>query len=335
MGILNNIFNKDQLLNVIEWPDMDDDAIFYKWSNDEIKKGSRLIIRPGQDAIFLYQGRTEGIFQEEGQYDIASQIIPFLSTLKGWKFGLDSGLRAEVLFINTREFNVSWGTQNAINLPVAGLPGGMPIRAFGKFTCKVADYNILIEKVAGVQKSYSVDDIKQRISAVNDQLLMKWIVKEGKDMFNIQANAYDISNGIQEDLNNELGKIGVEVTSYSIQSVSYPDSVREMQEKAAGAAMVGDVNQYTQVQFANNMGEGGNGSSAAGDMAQMVMGMTLGQQMVQNMTGNQAQAAPANQAAAMNQAAANTTGEGPKFCPNCGTPTNGAKFCPNCGTKLF
>ena len=26
--------------------------------------------------------------------------------------------------------------------------------------------------------------------------------------------------------------------------------------------------------------------------------------------------------------------EAPKFCPNCGSPTNGAKFCSNCGTKL-
>ena len=24
----------------------------------------------------------------------------------------------------------------------------------------------------------------------------------------------------------------------------------------------------------------------------------------------------------------------PKFCPNCGTPTNGMKFCGNCGNKL-
>lgn len=26
--------------------------------------------------------------------------------------------------------------------------------------------------------------------------------------------------------------------------------------------------------------------------------------------------------------------EGPKFCPNCGTPTSGGNFCGNCGTKL-
>ena len=95
-----------QFANVVEWQETRDDVIFYKWNNDEIKRGSRLIIRPGQDAIFMYNGRTEGIFREEGNYDIESDIIPFLSTLKGFRFGFNSGLRAEVLFINTKEFNM-------------------------------------------------------------------------------------------------------------------------------------------------------------------------------------------------------------------------------------
>ena len=40
----------------------------------------------------------------------------------GFKFGFNSGLRAEVLFINTLEQLVKWGTKNAINLPAPGLP---------------------------------------------------------------------------------------------------------------------------------------------------------------------------------------------------------------------
>ena len=87
------LFSK-QFANVVEWQEFRDDMIFYKWSNNEIKKGSRLIIRPGQDAIFMYNGRIEGIFKDEGDYDIESQIIPFLSTLKGFKFGVNSGMRA-------------------------------------------------------------------------------------------------------------------------------------------------------------------------------------------------------------------------------------------------
>ncbi len=69
-----------QLANVVEWEEYRDDVIFYKWNNNEIKKGSRLIIRPGQDAVFLFNGRIEGVFTDEGNYDIESDIVPFLST---------------------------------------------------------------------------------------------------------------------------------------------------------------------------------------------------------------------------------------------------------------
>ncbi|MDD6202418.1 MAG: SPFH domain-containing protein, partial [Lachnospiraceae bacterium] len=63
------LFSK-QLANVIEWNEAREGILFWKWQNQEIKKGSKLIIRPGQDAIFLYNGRVEGIFEDEGSFDI-------------------------------------------------------------------------------------------------------------------------------------------------------------------------------------------------------------------------------------------------------------------------
>lgn len=71
-----------QFANVVEWQEFRDDILFWKWSSKEIKKGSRLIIKPGQDAIFLYNGKVEGVFRDDGSYDVESQIIPFLSTLR-------------------------------------------------------------------------------------------------------------------------------------------------------------------------------------------------------------------------------------------------------------
>ena len=231
-----------QLSNVVEWKEYRDDVIFWKWSNDEIKKGSRLIIRPGQDAIFMYNGKNEGIFTDEGSFDIESDIIPFLSTLKGFRFGFNSGIRAEVLFVNTKEFTIKWGTKNAISIPAPqlNLPGGMPIRAFGTFSCKVSDYQALIDKVAGVRTQYTTEDIKERVLSVLDQLLMKWITREGKDMFNLQANAYDISRGIKDDLDMELCKLGISITEFNISSVTYPEEVQKMQARAASQSMVGE-----------------------------------------------------------------------------------------------
>lgn len=81
---------------MVEWRENRDGVLFWKWDNDEMKKDSRLIIRPGQDAIFLYNGKIEGVFEEEGNFEIESQIIPFLTTLKSFKFGFNTPLRAEI-----------------------------------------------------------------------------------------------------------------------------------------------------------------------------------------------------------------------------------------------
>ena len=170
MGLFSN-----QLANVVEWEEYRDDVLFWKWNQNEIKKGSKLILRQGQDAIFMANGKVEGVFQDEGSYDVESQIIPFLSTLKGFKFGFNSGMRAEVMFINTKEVPMKWGTKNAISLPAAGLPGGLPIRAFGTYNCYVADALLLIEKIAGVKKQYTIEEVKERVDSMLSQLIMKWI----------------------------------------------------------------------------------------------------------------------------------------------------------------
>lgn len=353
MGLFGNQFS-----NVVEWKESRDDIMFWKWNNDEIKKGSKLVIRPGQDAIFMYNGKVEGIFKDPGSFDIESQIIPFLSTLKGIKFGFNSGVRAEVLFINTKEFTIRWGTKSPINIQAPGLPGGMPIGAFGTFSCKIDDYFVFIEKIAGVKKQYMIDEIKERVTSALNPMLMKWITREGKDMFNLQANAMDIAKGIRDDLDMDTLKIGITITAFNIESFNYPESVKRMQEKVASQSMVGDMGRYTQMAMVDSMadGRGGAGSTAnnmagmANTMASMQMGMMMGQQMVNSMQGgmnNMQQAAagvtfPGQEQMAPNQGmpqqapVQQTAGavQAPKFCPNCGTKTEGAKFCSNCGTKL-
>ena len=320
MGLFSNQFS-----NVIDWEEFRDDMLFWKWDNKEIKKGSRLIVRMGQDAIFMYNGKIEGIFKDEGSFDIESQIVPFLSTLKGFKFGFNSGIRAEVLFVNTKELTVKWGTKNAINIPSPNLPGGMPIKSFGTFCCKVSDYEVLIDKIAGVKKQFTIDDVKERIMSMLDQVIMKWIVREGKDLFNLQANAYEISKGIQEDLDMEMEKIGIAITNFSISSVSYPKEIQDMANKAASQSMIGDINKYTQVAMADSLSKGNSGGSVAGDMAGLQVGMMMGQQIVNNMNNK-----PQNNENKQNV----SEGKKMNFCPNCGTKNEGSNFCPNCGTKL-
>jgi len=326
-------FFRGQFSDVVEWKEFREDMIFWKWNNSEIKRGSKLFIRPGQDAIFFNSGRIEGIFENEGEYDIESQIIPFLSTLKGFRFGFNSGMRVEVLFVNTKEFTVKWGTRNPINIPTPQLPGGMPIRANGTFNFKVNDYVALIDRVAGVKNTYVVEDVKIRITSILDQLLMKWISREGKDMFNLQANASDIAKGIQDDLDMEIMDLGMKITGFNIMSFNYPQEIQDMITKNASHGMIGDLSKYQQVSVTDAMASGKlSGSGAASDMAGMMMGMNMANEMMKNM--NQSNQSNSSHNQQSGQANPPSGGQMPNFCPNCGQKTTGANFCPNCGQKL-
>ena len=55
MGLFN------QKKDTVEWIEYRPDVLFYKWKNREIKKGSRLVIRAGQKAIFYSGGRMISI----------------------------------------------------------------------------------------------------------------------------------------------------------------------------------------------------------------------------------------------------------------------------------
>ncbi len=316
MGIFSG-----QLANIVEWTEYRDDVIFWKWHNAELKRDSRLIIRPGQDAVFMYNGRIEGVFRDEGNFEINSDIIPFLSTLKGFKFGFKTGLRAEVLYVNTKEFTIKWGTNGAINIPAANLPGGLPIRCYGTCVVKVSDYVAMIDQIAGVRDIYRVADLEERMSSILNQYLVSAIVREGKDMFNLQANSQAICEAVRTDLDMELHKIGMSVTGFYIQNFSYPKEIQDRINDVAAASMVGDMTQYQQVQMIDSMAQGG-GTSSAGAVASDMVGMMAGMQMAGQMMG---------QAGSLfNQQPA----EG-GFCPNCGAKVDkDALFCSKCGTKL-
>ena len=102
MGLFN------QKKDTVEWIEYRPDLLFYKWKNREIKKGSRLVIRAGQKAIFYSGGRIHGIFENEGTYDIDTQIIPFLTDINAaLHLRSDTGERAEVYFVNSKELTTA------------------------------------------------------------------------------------------------------------------------------------------------------------------------------------------------------------------------------------
>jgi membrane protease subunit (stomatin/prohibitin family) len=157
---------------------------------------------------------------------------------------------------------------------------------------------------------------------------MKWISKEGKDMFNLQANAFDIAKGIREDLDMSILKDGLSITGFNIMSISYPEEIQAMITRTASHSMIGDMDKYKQVEMVDGIASGRvKGGGAAADMAGMMMGMNMASEMMKKV--NEAPVSKDIEGVEKSNSA-----KKPNFCSNCGTKTGGGNFCSNCGEKL-
>ena len=75
---------KRQLLKVISWEDNSQNTLVHKFQYDDryaIMKGSELIVRPSQAAIFVYRGSVCDVFTEGSwKLDEGSTPVPRLQT---------------------------------------------------------------------------------------------------------------------------------------------------------------------------------------------------------------------------------------------------------------
>ncbi|HTU62342.1 MAG TPA: SPFH domain-containing protein, partial [Polyangiales bacterium] len=116
MGIFNKLRN--ELIDIIEWVDDSKHTLVWRFPRyqNEIKNGAQLIVRPGQNAVFVREGQIADVFGP-GTYELITKNLPVLSTLAGWKYGFDSPFKAEVYFVSTRVLtDLKWGTPNPVML---------------------------------------------------------------------------------------------------------------------------------------------------------------------------------------------------------------------------
>jgi membrane protease subunit (stomatin/prohibitin family) len=133
MGIMD--FVKGQVKSVIEWVDADPDLLIWQWqgSTDELKNASKLIINPGQAAIFVYEGQVKAIHDYPGMFELRTANLPFWTTISKIMQGFESEHKARIYFVRITEFlNQKWGTKSPIKYsdPVYKFPVGL--RAFGR-----------------------------------------------------------------------------------------------------------------------------------------------------------------------------------------------------------
>jgi len=350
MGTNNVIF-----LEVIEWFDETGKEIVHRipeTGSGEIKWGAQLIVRESQAAVFFYNGRAYDAFGP-GRHTISTNNIPLLVSLIGMAFGGQTPFKAEVYFVNMKEFlDQKWGTPEPIALRDNEL-GLVRLRAFGTYSMQVADPQLFVNKIVGTQGIYETGQVTNFLRSMVVSKLVDLLGETQSSLFDLPRLYEEMAAGVKAKLQDDFANVGVALKTLYVNSIGPTEETAKAIDERAAMGAIGNMQAYLQFKAARAMGDAATAGGEAGSLtgagvglgAGVGVGAAMASAITQAMQGGQQQA-PAATVTCPKCGTANPAGA--TFCNNCGSQLAGklkcsncgmenpadAKFCNNCGNKL-
>ena len=303
-------FIRKQFIDIIQWTESGDGTLAWRFpmADMEIQNGASLTVRESQVAVFVNEGQVADVFGP-GMYKLTTQTLPVLTYLKNWDKLFESPFKSDVYFFSTRQqLDQKWGTPQPITIRDKDF-GAVRLRAFGNYAFRIADPKAFHTNISGTRDIYSVADLDGQLRGLVLQNISNAIASSGLPFLDLAANQIMFADALAKQLQPEFTKLGIQLDSLTVQSVSLPEELQKILDQKIGMGMVGnDMGKFMQYQTAQAIpkfaeGAGGCGGGIAGDAMGLGAGVALGQVLAQNLAqglqgGNAAAAGAAAAAAA-------------------------------------
>jgi membrane protease subunit (stomatin/prohibitin family) len=327
------------ILKNISWTTDSRNTIVHKvdMGKDQVNKGSALTVSEGQAAIFIYKGKLADVYLP-GFYKLDTDNMPVLTKLMSWKYGFETPFKAEIYFVNTTMFtDQKWGTANPIIIRDQDY-GAVRVRAYGSYAFKVHDPYVFMQNISGNCSAYSTMEINSYLRGIVVSGISDALGESKLSILDLAGNMQEMEDLVEQKLSGDFKKIGLEISKFNFENFSLPEALEKaMDENSALSMYRKNMDVYQAKGQTDALKSAAQNTGSIGGFMGAGLGMSMGNQMAQNMTGGTSKACP-NCGTQVKPTA--------KFCPECGTKIQpvcpnckkelpaGTKFCPDCGTKL-
>lgn len=274
---------KDQFLDVIEYEDESHKLIVTKFrresGNDELKQGSKVIVRESQCAVFLKNGQLADILPP-GTYSLNTDNFPVLTKMQAFPYLFVSPVIADLYFVSTRQFiNNKWATKNPIIKRDKDFKMAR-IRAFGNFAFRITDAALFMREIFGTKGIVMTYDIVEYLSSMVTEAFTDAVGETAMSVLDLAAGYGALSAAMQEKLNDQIKVTGIRFCNMIIENISLPDNVEKLIDEQSGIGIAkDDMESFMQYQTTRAMRDA---AKQEGGLAGLGAGLAFGNTIAQN-----------------------------------------------------
>jgi membrane protease subunit (stomatin/prohibitin family) len=274
MGLVSKL--RGELVDIVEWVDDTRNTLVWRFPRyqNEIKNGARLVVRPGQSAVFVDQGRVADVFQP-GSYELTTRNLPILTTIRGWEYGFNSPFKAEVYFVATRQVTeLKWGTPHPVLLRDPEF-GPLRVRAFGTYTLRASKPEALLRELVGTDGSFEADEIDVLLRSIVAAEFSNLVASTEMSVVDLASSYGQLSEKLRRAVLDRIDDAyGLDIPQLLIVNVSVPDQVERALDARSSMGVLGDMERYQQYQLGASMPTAA--ANPAGGLAGAGVGVGMG-----------------------------------------------------------
>jgi membrane protease subunit (stomatin/prohibitin family) len=308
-------------LEILEWFDPTGSEMAQRLpetGSGEIKYGAQLVVRESQAAVFFYGGRAIHAFGP-GRHTLKTGNIPILTKILSIPWGMNSPLRAEVYFCNTKVFtNQKWGTRDPVAFKDSEL-GLIRLRAFGFFNVQVVQPLLFINFLVGTVGNFSTADIEEYFSNIIVSRFNDHLGNELDTILSLPGRYDELADGLKRMLQQDFSHFGLSLPHLYISSITPPVEVQKAIDDRSRLGAFEDLNKLMKLKAAMALEKAAANPGGAGEGMGLGMGFMMPAMLSHQFQVQQGRSSDSTQS-----------------CPDCKQQiSQDARFCPYCGHQIL
>jgi len=251
----------------------------------DIKLGAQLIVQENQSAVFFRDGKALDTFGP-GRHTLTTMNVPLLTRLLSLPFGGTSPFQASVVFVARHTFqDLKWGTKEPIPFRDSELYM-VRLRAFGKYSIRVADPQLFVGTVVGTRGLVSTLSVGDYLRDIIVSRLNDLLGENLKTLFDLPAYYDELAAGVKARVAEDFSKQGLELVDMLISAITPPEEVQKKIDERSSMSALGDMDKYMRYKAAEALPDAAKQpGGAAGQGMGLGLGFGYGQMMAGAISG--------------------------------------------------